>query len=211
MAITVCWAAKGGSGTTVVAAALALAARPTAARRPRRRPARRARHRPTRPARAWPTGSPPTRPPGALDDLAVDVDRTTRLLPRGAAAVDRDAPRWPELARVARRSDAGRLRRRRHRPAAAGARRADARAAARHPGLLPLAAPGRALAVPPRRRRARRRARPRAARRSTSSGRSARRWCTRSAIDPAVAAGRRRRPARRPPARGLATRLRGAA
>ena len=53
---------------------------------------------PSRPARASPTGSAPTRPPGALDDLAVFVDRTTRLIPEGRRPVDLRSTRWAELA-----------------------------------------------------------------------------------------------------------------
>ena len=36
-------------------------------------------------------------PPAALEDLAVAVDRTTRLIPRGTVAVERDGPRWSPL------------------------------------------------------------------------------------------------------------------
>lgn len=99
MPVTVCWAVKGGSGTTVVAATLALAC-------------------PTDSLLIDLDGELPAvlglqEPAGqgiadwlasdaaadALDDLTVDVDRTTRLIPRGTTAVDRLSPRWPELAR----------------------------------------------------------------------------------------------------------------
>jgi hypothetical protein len=94
--VTVLWAAKGGSGTTVVAAALALAS-------------------PTDTLLVDLAGDLPAAlgvgrhvgqgvgdwlqsdaPVTALDDLAVTLDRTTRLLPRGAP-VDPEAGRWPEL------------------------------------------------------------------------------------------------------------------
>ena len=85
MPVTVCWAAKGGSGTTVVAATLALSC-PTESLLvdlDGELPAVLGLPRP--PARASPTGSRPTRPPARSDDLAVSVDRTTRLIPRGRA------------------------------------------------------------------------------------------------------------------------------
>jgi hypothetical protein len=95
--VTVCWAAKGGSGTTVVTATFALCS-PTdsllvdlAGDLPA----------------VLGVASPPGQgvadwlrsdaPAAALDDLAVAVDRTTRLVPRGPSAVDPDSPRWAEL------------------------------------------------------------------------------------------------------------------
>ena len=84
MPVTVLWAAKGGSGTTVVTASLALSC-------------------PTDSLLVDLAGDLPAvlgvadragqgigdwlasdAPPSALADLAVDVDRTTRLIPRGA-------------------------------------------------------------------------------------------------------------------------------
>ena len=97
MPVTVCWAAKGGSGTTVVTATLALSC-PTdtvlvdlAGQLPD----------------ALGTADPPVQgvadwlvsdaPPRALADLAVELDRTTRLIPRGSAPLDASSARWPEL------------------------------------------------------------------------------------------------------------------
>jgi hypothetical protein len=97
VAVTVCWSAKGGSGTTVVAATLALAS-------------------PTNsllidldgelPAvlgLAEPAGQgiadwlASDAPPEAVADLAVEINRTTQLVPRGATPVDRRSARWSEL------------------------------------------------------------------------------------------------------------------
>jgi hypothetical protein len=98
VAVTVCWSAKGGSGTTVVAATLALAS-------------------PTNSLLIDLDGDLPAvlgiaepagqgiadwlasdAPPSAVADLAVEVNRTTQLVPRGAVPVDRCSPRWSELA-----------------------------------------------------------------------------------------------------------------
>jgi hypothetical protein len=96
VSITVLWAAKGGSGTTVVTASLALSC-------------------PTDSLLVDLAGDLPTAlgvaepsaqgigdwlgsdaPPSALGDLAIDVGRTTRLIPCGRA-VDLSSPRWPGL------------------------------------------------------------------------------------------------------------------
>ena len=96
MPVTVLWAAKGGSGTTVVTASLALSC-PTDSLL-----VDLAGDLPTALGLAAPAGQgigdwlASDAPPTALADLAVEVDRTTRLLPRGRA-VDLDSPRWPEL------------------------------------------------------------------------------------------------------------------
>ena len=115
MPVTVCWAAKGGSGTTVVAATLALACRtdsllvdldgelPAVLGLPE--PAGQG-------VADWLASDAP---PGALADLAVDVDRTTRLVPRGARPVDRRSPPLGRARGVARRAPVHRRRRRRHR------------------------------------------------------------------------------------------------
>lgn len=97
MTLTICWSAKGGSGTTVVAAALALNASsdallidldgelPAALGLPE------------------PTGQglsdwfASDAPEGSVLDLAVDVTRSTRLVPRGPAAIAKDAERWQAL------------------------------------------------------------------------------------------------------------------
>jgi hypothetical protein len=95
--VTVCWAAKGGSGTTVVTATLGLSCSTDSVLLDL--------------AGDLPAVLGVARPPGqgvadwlrsdapaaALDDLAVRVDRTTRLIPRGAADVEATSPRWCEL------------------------------------------------------------------------------------------------------------------
>ena len=97
MPVTICWSAKGGSGTTVVAAALALGC-------------------PTSSLLVDLDGELPMvlglPDPGgqgvadwlasdadaaALGDLGVMAERTTTLVPRGTTEVDRTSPRWPEL------------------------------------------------------------------------------------------------------------------
>ncbi len=97
MPITVCWAAKGGSGTTVVSATMALAC-PTDALLvdlDGELPAVLGLPEPAGQGLSdWLTSDAP---PGALGDLVVDVDRTTRLIPRGSTPVDRRCSRWPEL------------------------------------------------------------------------------------------------------------------
>jgi hypothetical protein len=94
--VTILWAAKGGSGTTVVTASLALSCPtdallvdlagdlPAALGVP---------HPAGQGLGDWLSSDAPA---SALADLAVDVDRTTRLIPRGGA-VDLASPRWPEL------------------------------------------------------------------------------------------------------------------
>jgi len=96
--VTVCWSVKGGSGTTVVAATLALSC-PTASLLvdlDGELPAVLGLPEPSGQGVADWLGS--DAPPGALDDLAVFVDRTTRLIPRGTRAVDLRSTRWAELA-----------------------------------------------------------------------------------------------------------------
>ncbi|MGI9032065.1 MAG: hypothetical protein ACR2HP_19110 [Ilumatobacteraceae bacterium] len=98
MPVTVCWSVKGGSGTTVVAAALALAD-------------------PAHCTLVDLDGELPTvlglddpagqgigdwlasdAPGSSLADLTVEVDATTVLVPCGRHDVDRQSPRWAELA-----------------------------------------------------------------------------------------------------------------
>lgn len=98
MALTVCWSVKGGSGTTVVASLLALCSK--------------------RPSLLVDLdGDAPEMlgiaPPAgqglsdwfdtdvtaaAIDDLAVDVDRSTRVVPLGLGRLDPSSARWGELA-----------------------------------------------------------------------------------------------------------------
>lgn len=97
MTVTVCWAVKGGSGTTVVAACLALARRspqllvdldgelPTVLGLPE--PAGQG-------LSDWFTTD---LPPDAVGDLALSVDGPIRLVPRGAGPIPPDGERWAEL------------------------------------------------------------------------------------------------------------------
>ena len=105
MTLTVCWSAKGGSGTTVVAASLALDSMgpsvlvdvdgdlPIMLGVPE------------------PGGQglsdwfDSDAPPDAVVDLAIDLDDTTRLIPRGPNRISRRAPRWEELGRWFAASD----------------------------------------------------------------------------------------------------------
>ena len=143
MSVTVCWAAKGGSGTTVDRRhPRPLLSHRVAARRSRRRAARRARARPSRPARASPTGwlrrpAAGARPPRRRRRPVDPAD------PVGGAGRDRPrSTRWGELLAWLD-AQGSRRRRRRHAPTArcrSPARRAQP---ARHPRLLPRPAPGR--------------------------------------------------------------------
>ena len=96
MSVTVLWAAKGGSGTTVVTASLALSC-PTDSLL-----VDLAGDLPNALGIAVPPGQgigdwlDSDAPPSAIADLAVDVGRTTRLIPRGRS-VDLSSPRWPDL------------------------------------------------------------------------------------------------------------------
>lgn len=97
MTLTVCWSTKGGSGTTVVAALLAL------------HPKRRSLLVDLDGDAGNVLGVAPPAGQGLSDwfdsgasvdavaDLAVDVNRTTRLVPRGVGAIDRTCERWDEL------------------------------------------------------------------------------------------------------------------
>lgn len=99
MTLTVCWSAKGGVGTTVVAACLALGpARPTVlidvdgdlplvlgVPEPSGQG-----------LGDWFESAASAR---AILDLAIDLDPTTRLVPRGHRPIDRQAGRWGELGR----------------------------------------------------------------------------------------------------------------
>ncbi len=97
MPVTVCWAAKGGSGATLVAATLALTCRtdsllvdldgqlPMLLGMPE------------------PAGQGVTdwlasdAPPTALGNLTREVDRSTRLLPTGSSPIEHHADRWRQL------------------------------------------------------------------------------------------------------------------
>jgi hypothetical protein len=95
--VTICWSAKGGSGTTVVAAALALAGRAESllVDLDGELPAVLGLPEPTGQGISDWLASDAVAP--AVLDLALAVDRTTSLVPRGTAGVDLASPRWPEL------------------------------------------------------------------------------------------------------------------
>jgi hypothetical protein len=95
--ITVCWSVKGGSGTSVVAAALALAApvETTLVDLDGDSPAVLGVPEPTGQGIAdWLSSDAPAR---ALADLVVEIDSTTVLVPRGRNPVDPRSSRWVEL------------------------------------------------------------------------------------------------------------------
>ena len=97
MSVTVCWAAKGGSGTTLIAATLALTCRtdsllvdldgqlPMVLGLPQP---------PGQGATDWLASDAP---PAALGRLTIDVDRSTRLLPVGNDPGEHDDDRWLQL------------------------------------------------------------------------------------------------------------------
>ena len=97
MPVTICWSAKGGSGTTVVAAALALAGRAESllVDLDGELPAVLGLPEPGGQGIADWLASEAAAP--AVLDLAIAVDRTTSLVPRGTAGVDFASSRWPEL------------------------------------------------------------------------------------------------------------------
>src|SRR5262245_31179589 len=97
MSVTVCWSVKGGSGTTVVAATLALARAANSLLIDLEGDL------PAVLGIAEPAGQgigdwiASDAPVSAIAHLAVEVNRSTQLVPRGAVAVDRRSPRWTEL------------------------------------------------------------------------------------------------------------------
>ena len=98
MPVTVCWSVKGGSGTSVVAAALAVAkpVETTLVDLGGDLPAVLGLPEPTGQGIAdWLSSNAPA---PALADLLVQVDPTTVLVPRGRDPVDRQSSRWVELA-----------------------------------------------------------------------------------------------------------------
>ena len=97
MTLTVCWSAKGGSGTTVVAAALALnaASHSLLIDLDGELPAALGLPEPSGQGLSdWFASEAPER---SVLDLAVDVSRSTRLVPRGPSAIAKDAERWSAL------------------------------------------------------------------------------------------------------------------
>jgi hypothetical protein len=99
MTLSVCWSAKGGSGTTVVAAALALgsAADSLLLDLDGELPAALGVPEPSGQCLSdWFASDAPER---AVLDLSVAVASGTRLVARGPAPIARDSPRWPGLRR----------------------------------------------------------------------------------------------------------------
>ncbi len=107
--LTVCWAAKGGSGTTVVSCALALLT--AAAHEPAHQPAGEATWLidlagdvPAAMGLPEPAGSgvhewvlSPTAPPPALESLGAPAADGLVLIPRGTATASGDLARWADL------------------------------------------------------------------------------------------------------------------
>lgn len=96
MAVITCWSLKGGSGTTVVAAGLALAG-PGAVLvdLDGELPAALGMAEP--PGQGLSEWLASEAPPSAVGDLAVAIDRRTSIVPRGADPIDREHRRWPAL------------------------------------------------------------------------------------------------------------------
>lgn len=97
MSVTVCWSAKGGSGTTVVAAMLALgcATDSVLVDLDGELPAVLGVSAPGGQGIAdWLSSDAPA---PALADLTVPIDRTTTLVPRGSCGLDVASTRWAEL------------------------------------------------------------------------------------------------------------------
>ena len=196
MALTVCWSAKGGSGTTVVAAALALGSAtdsllidldgelPAALGVPE----------PSGQGLSdWFASDAPER---AVLDLAAPVAAGTRLVARGPAAIPRESSALAGPPRLPGQLTARGRRRRRMRCASAGVARRSVSPAAGDEGVLPLAA-ARLPAAAAGRHRAGRGARAQPHRRRCGSRRRRTRRCP-DHRRPGDRPGRRRWTARRP-------------
>ena len=97
MPVTVCWAVKGGSGTTLIAATLALSCRTDAllVDLDGEIPALLGVPEPGGQGVAdWLVSDAP---PSALERLTIDVDRTTRLIPKGTGPASASDERWHAL------------------------------------------------------------------------------------------------------------------
>lgn len=97
MSVTVCWSLKGGSGTSVVAAALALADPIDSLLVDLDGDAPAVLGLPEPGGQGVSDWLASDAPAAALGDLVVTVDRRTQLLPVGTTAVPRHGARWPEL------------------------------------------------------------------------------------------------------------------
>ena len=105
MTLTVCWSAKGGAGTTVVAACWALECATTSVLVDVDGDLPAMLGIPTPAGQGLSDWFESDAPPRAVLDLTIDVDRTTRLIPRGPKRIPRRAPRWGELGRWMATSD----------------------------------------------------------------------------------------------------------
>jgi hypothetical protein len=95
--VTVCWAVKGGSGATLIAATLALCCRTDSllVDLDGELPALLGVPEPDgQGVGDWLASDAP---PAALDRLTIEVARTTRLIPRGTAVIDGQGRRWRDL------------------------------------------------------------------------------------------------------------------
>jgi len=98
MGTIVCWSAKGGSGTTVVAAALALVSPLPALLVDLADDAPAALGLPDHTGQGVADWLRSDAPVEAVEDLAVPVDATTSVVPRGEGPLEPVAARWAELA-----------------------------------------------------------------------------------------------------------------
>lgn len=105
MTLTVCWSAKGGAGTTVVAACLALESATPSVLIDVDGDLPIALGVPEPGGQGLSDWFASDAPPSAVLDLAIDLDDTTRLVPRGPTTISPKAPRWGELGRWLADSD----------------------------------------------------------------------------------------------------------
>lgn len=105
MTLTVCWSAKGGAGTTVVAACWALETSTPSVLVDVTGDLPLALGIPTPSGQGLSDWFESDAPPRAVLDLAIQLTPTTRLIPRGPSSIPPRAPRWAELGRWMTASD----------------------------------------------------------------------------------------------------------
>ena len=105
MTLTVCWSAKGGTGTTVVAACWALETSTPSVLIDVAGDLHLALGIPAPAGQGLSDWFDSDAPPRAVVDLAVQLDTTTRLIPRGPSPISHRSPRWAELGRWMTASD----------------------------------------------------------------------------------------------------------
>jgi hypothetical protein len=105
MTLTVCWSAKGGTGTTIVAACWALETTNPSVLVDIAGDLHLALGIPTPSGQGLSDWFESDAPPRSVLDLALQLDTTTRLIPRGPAPIPHRAPRWAELGRWMTASD----------------------------------------------------------------------------------------------------------